>query len=55
MGVIQPGKRVHTSHYGYLDGDSKASPNDDTVYHLGSLTKALTAAGLAVLVEEGKL
>ncbi|KAK4443224.1 beta-lactamase/transpeptidase-like protein [Podospora aff. communis PSN243] len=55
VGVLHEGTLVHTSHYGYQNLREKESPNDDTVYHLASLSKALVAAGLGVLVDEGKL
>ncbi|TAQ89091.1 hypothetical protein B7494_g2564 [Chlorociboria aeruginascens] len=54
VGVVSNGKHIYTSHSGYQSVTTQEAPNDDTVYHLGSLTKAITAAGMAVLVEEGK-
>ncbi|KAI1123285.1 putative D-aminoacylase [Nemania abortiva] len=55
IGVRQNGKTIYTSHFGYRNLRTKVPPNDDTIYHLGSLTKALVTAGLGVLVAEGKL
>ncbi|KAJ5679787.1 hypothetical protein N7462_008031 [Penicillium macrosclerotiorum] len=54
VGVLQEGKIIHQSHYGYQNLRTQETPDENTVYHLGSLSKAITAAGLAVLVEEGK-
>ncbi|EAU37026.1 predicted protein [Aspergillus terreus NIH2624] len=54
VGVLQNGKIIHQSHYGYQNLRTLDSPDENTIYHLGSLSKTLTAAGLAILVEEGK-
>ncbi|KIW70018.1 hypothetical protein PV04_02329 [Phialophora macrospora] len=40
---------------GYRDVEQKLPPTENTVYHIGSLTKLFTAAAAGVLVEEGTL
>ena len=55
IGVLHQGNIVHTAHFGYRDVSSAKSPNDDTVYHLASLTKAIAAAAVGCLVEEQRL
>jgi CubicO group peptidase (beta-lactamase class C family) len=55
IGVLQKGRVVYTSHFGHRNLQTKLLPNDNTVYHLGSLTKAVVAAGVGVLVAEGKI
>ncbi|KAJ8133195.1 hypothetical protein O1611_g426 [Lasiodiplodia mahajangana] len=55
IGVLQKGEIIYNSHYGHRDLQTNMPPNNDTIYHLGSLTKALVTAGLGVLVTEGKL
>ena len=55
LGVLHAGKIIHTAHFGDLDVTAKGIPDDDSVYHIASLTKAFTAAAIARLVHEGKL
>jgi CubicO group peptidase (beta-lactamase class C family) len=40
---------------GERDLDSRAAMTDDTLFQIASMTKPVTAMGLAILVEEGKL
>lgn len=40
---------------GYRDVENKVAPDSDTLFPLGSLTKALVAAAFAELVDTGKL
>ncbi|KAF3915736.1 Beta-lactamase [Arthrobotrys entomopaga] len=54
-GVNLDGKTIFTHHYGYSDLKEKTSCDDDTIYPIGSLTKAFTACACAIAVEEGKL
>ena len=55
IGVIQNDDVLYEDHFGVQDVRSTKIPNGDTIYHIGSLTKCTTAAGLAILVDEGKL
>jgi CubicO group peptidase (beta-lactamase class C family) len=40
---------------GHYDLDTASVPNDQTIYHVASLTKTMTAAAIGLLVDEGKL
>ncbi|RWA05371.1 hypothetical protein EKO27_g9731 [Xylaria grammica] len=56
VGAMKGGRLVATlgiGHYNLLDDTSV--PDDQTVYHVASLTKAMTAAAIGMLVDEGKL
>ncbi|KAG8531951.1 uncharacterized protein KY384_003587 [Bacidia gigantensis] len=55
LGVLHQGGIVHTAHFGRRDIDTDEAPNDDTVYHVASLTKAITASTVASLVDSGTL
>ena len=55
LGVLHQGSILHTAHFGRRDFSNPAPPNDGTVYRVASLTKALTASAVALLVEEGLL
>jgi CubicO group peptidase (beta-lactamase class C family) len=57
IGVLHQGEVIHTQHFGQRDAtaaDPKV-PNDDTVYYIASLTKAITSAAMGILVDEKKL
>jgi len=55
LGVLHRGEVVHTAHFGRRDASSPSPPDDDTIYHVASLTKAITVGAVASLVEEGLL
>ncbi|KAK6354120.1 hypothetical protein TWF730_008540 [Orbilia blumenaviensis] len=54
-GVIHDGERIFTHHFGFRNVEGEAPCDDDTIYAVGSLTKAFTATACAIAVEEGKL
>ena len=54
IGVIHEGRK-YTKGYGFRDVEKKFTPDEDTVYHLASLTKSFTAAAIGILAEEGYL
>lgn len=54
VGVLHKGEQ-RTFHYGFRDVEKKLPPDDDTLYCIASLTKAMTATALADLVEEQRL
>ncbi|KAF3937381.1 hypothetical protein ABW19_dt0205870 [Dactylella cylindrospora] len=54
-GVLYDGEEVFKHHYGFRDVGEQIRCNDDTIYAVGSLTKAFTACGCAIAVEEEKL
>lgn len=55
LGVLHHGEIIHTAHFGRRDSLVSTPPNDDTIYRVASLTKALTSSAVALLVEEGTL
>ncbi|MCJ1456699.1 hypothetical protein MMC28_007063 [Mycoblastus sanguinarius] len=55
LGVLHHGEIIHTAHFGRRDSLNPTPPNDDTIYRVASLTKALTSSAVALLVEEGTL
>ncbi|KAF6229941.1 hypothetical protein HO133_004278 [Letharia lupina] len=55
LGVIDPILGFYLANYGYRDVEHGIKADSDTVYGLGSLTKAFTSAGIGSLVSDGKL
>lgn len=55
LAVIRDGKVVLTEGYGYRDLDKKIPVDKETLFAIGSSSKAFTTAALGVLVDEGKL
>ncbi|KAH7157872.1 beta-lactamase/transpeptidase-like protein [Dactylonectria estremocensis] len=55
IGVIHQGVEVWKFNAGFRDVENQLPPQSDTVFNLNSLTKSLTAAALACLVQDGKL
>ena len=55
LGVVRDGQVVVERGYGVKSMDSPQGPDENTVFYIGSLSKALTAAGAMVLVERGQL
>ncbi len=55
LGVLHNGEVIHQANFGFRDVDAQFRPNEDTSYVVGSLTKALTAAMVGILVHDGKL
>jgi CubicO group peptidase (beta-lactamase class C family) len=50
------GDRVlYSRGFGYADREAKLVPNPDTSFRIGSVTKQFTAAGIMLLVQDGKL
>jgi CubicO group peptidase (beta-lactamase class C family) len=47
--------RSFTQHIGRRGATAPEAPNDDTVYYIASLTKAITAAAIAILVDQGRI
>lgn len=54
LGVSYNGE-VFTAGYGYRDIINKLVPDENTIYHIASLSKSFTAAGIGILVHEKKL
>jgi CubicO group peptidase (beta-lactamase class C family) len=55
IGVVKDGHLVFAKGYGVRALGSAAAVDADTVFAIGSNTKAFTTAALAILVDEGKL
>ena len=55
IGVIHEGKVIHEDYHGYQDVEAKLAPDKDTIFYLASLTKAMTAAAVGILVDEAAL
>lgn len=55
IGVLRNGRIFHTYNYGYTHLDTRSPTTADTVYGIGSLTKAFIAAAIGKLIDDGKL
>jgi CubicO group peptidase (beta-lactamase class C family) len=55
VGIIKDGKLIYSKGYGVRELGKTAPVDADTLFQIGSNTKAFTTASLAMLVDEGKL
>src|SRR5688572_24373212 len=55
VAIVENGRVTHARGYGVRSLGSPAEVDADTLFQIGSTTKAFTAAALALLVEEGKI
>lgn len=55
VGVVKQGRTVLARGYGVKAMDGTEAVDEHTVFAVASNTKAMTAAGLAILVDEGKV
>ena len=55
LAVVKNGKVVVQKGYGTKSTDSNDAPNENTVFYIGSLSKSITAVGVMLLVDKGKL
>lgn len=55
IAVVEKNKVVYAGGFGYRDIDKKLPVTENTLYAIGSCTKAFTAAMLGMLVKEGKV
>jgi CubicO group peptidase (beta-lactamase class C family) len=55
IGVVKGGQVAYVKGYGVKKLPNEGVPDENTVYYIGSLSKALTAVGAMTLVESGKL
>ncbi|CAF9904097.1 MAG: hypothetical protein ALECFALPRED_004843 [Alectoria fallacina] len=53
LGVLHQGQVLYRDNFGHRDVESKNPPDSNTLYSINSMTKALTAAAIGILVEEG--
>jgi len=55
VAIVENGRVTHARGYGVRSLGSPAEVDADTLFQIGSTTKAFTATALAILVEEGKI
>jgi CubicO group peptidase (beta-lactamase class C family) len=55
VAVVRDGRIVWEEAFGWADVERRTPATPETVYPIGSLSKSLTAMGIMVLVERGKL
>ncbi len=55
LGVVKNGRVAVKKGYGVRSFQSVTPPDENTVYYIGSLSKAVTAVGVMLLVEQGKI
>ena len=55
IGILNEKKLVVSGGLGYADLEKKTRPDENTVYHLASITKTFGSIILMQLVEQGKL
>ena len=55
LGILKDGETLYCAAYGLGDVENKVAVTPDTVFAIGSITKSFTVAGLAMLVDEGRL
>jgi CubicO group peptidase (beta-lactamase class C family) len=55
VGIVKDGKVALAKGYGVREEGKVGQVDSDTLFQIGSTTKAFTAAALAILVDEGKL
>lgn len=52
IGVLHHNEVIHTAGFGYRDVGQGLPSDENTVYHIASMSKAVTAAAVAILVDE---
>ncbi|WGQ08126.1 serine hydrolase [Pedobacter gandavensis] len=55
VAIVKDGKVIHSKGYGLRSIRTKEAVNENTFFGIASNSKAFTAAGLGILVDEGKL
>jgi CubicO group peptidase (beta-lactamase class C family) len=55
IAIVKDGKMIFAKGYGVKEAGKNEAPDENTLYAIASNTKAMTAAMIAQLVEEGKL
>jgi CubicO group peptidase (beta-lactamase class C family)/Zn-dependent M28 family amino/carboxypeptidase len=55
VGIVRDGAVVHLAGYGRRDREAGTPVTPDTLFAIGSCSKAFTAAAIGALVEEGKM
>ncbi len=55
VAIVKDGKIIHSKGYGVRSLKTKAAVDENTLFGIASNSKAFTSAGLAMMVDEGKL
>lgn len=55
LAVVYDGKVLYAGGFGVLETGQSERVDENTLFRIGSLTKAFTAAALAILVDDGKI
>ena len=55
LSVVQPGKTILESHFGWADQEKQIPADQDTIYVWGSITKTLTCIAMMQLQWKGRL
>src|SRR6185503_12926083 len=55
LAVVKDGQIVYAKGYGYRDVKNGLKVTPDTLFAIGSCSKAFTAAAIGILVDDGKL
>jgi CubicO group peptidase (beta-lactamase class C family) len=55
VGVVCGGRALVNKGYGVTSRESQSAPNENTQFYIQSLSKAITAVGAMILVDDGKL
>ncbi len=53
--IVRDGKTLKTAAYGFANLELKSPTKAETVFEIGSVTKQITAAGILLLQQQGKL
>ena len=54
IGVLHQGREIWKANLGYRNVEAKLPPQSNTIFNMDSVTKGITAAAFACLVNEGK-
>lgn len=55
LSVTHRGEEIYSHHFGHADVEAGKPPDGETIYFIGSMTKAMVAALVGILVEDGIL
>ena len=55
VGIVKGEEVILSDGFGYASTKDKRKPDGDTLYQIGSCSKAFTATALAILSDQGKL